>query len=118
MSATELTHLRCEYLVNPLGIDELAPRLSWQLATSRRGARQTHYRLRVASSPAKLAGGEADRWDSGRVASEHTTHIAYAGSPLRSRDACHWCVEVTDETGTTTVSAAAFWTMGLLEKSA
>ena len=57
---THASHLRCEYLVNPLGIDELAPRLSWQLATSRRGARQTHYRVRVASSPAKLARGEAD----------------------------------------------------------
>jgi alpha-L-rhamnosidase len=118
VSATALTHLRCEYLVNPLGLDELAPRLSWQLATARRGARQTHYRLRVASSPAKLARGEADRWDSGRVASDRTTHIAYAGSPLRSREVCHWCVEVTDETSATTVSAPAFWTMGLLEKSA
>ena len=114
MSATTLTHLRCEYLVNPLGIDELAPRLSWQLATARRGARQTHYRLRVASSPAKLSAGFADRWDSGRVASDRTTHIAYAGTPLGSRDECHWCVEVWDETGTAIISAPALWTMGLL----
>jgi alpha-L-rhamnosidase len=117
VSATNLTHLRCEYLVNPLGIDERALRLSWQLASDRRGARQVAYRIRVASTPAKLAAGDVDRWDSARVASDQTTHIAYAGAPLRSRDACHWQVEIIDETGATVRSAPAFWTMGLLAPS-
>lgn len=114
MSAVTITHLRCEYLVNPLGLDELAPRLGWQLASDRRGARQHAYRIRVASTPEALAAGLADRWDSGRVESDRTTHVVYAGTPLRSRDTCHWSVEVTDETGVTTRSAPAFWTMGLL----
>lgn len=116
MSAT-VTHLRCEYLVNPLGIDEPAPRLSWQLASDRRGARQLAYRIRVSSTPEKLAAGLADRWDSGRIESDATAHIAYAGAPLRSRDTCHWRVEVWDETGAALHSAPAFWTMGLLALS-
>ena len=33
--------LRCEYLVNPLGIDARAPRLSWKLAAVRPEARET-----------------------------------------------------------------------------
>jgi len=110
-----ITDLRCEYLVDPLGIDERAPRLSWRLETDRRGARQIAYRVRVASSAEKLARGESDRWDSGRVESTQTTHIEFAGTPLRSREACHWDVEAWDETGASARSAAARWTMGLLE---
>ena len=114
MSATRVASLRCEYLVDPLGLDELHPRLSWVLETDRRGARQVAYRLRVASTAAKLAAGDADRWDSGRVASAATAHISYAGRPLASRDACFWQVEIWDETGAITRSAVAHWTMGLL----
>jgi alpha-L-rhamnosidase len=110
-----VARLRCEYLANPLGIDERAPRLSWTLESSRRGARQTAYRLRVASSPEKLTAGGGDLWDSGRVESNQTTHVVYAGQPLRSREACHWQVEAWDEAGNATKSAPALWTMGLLE---
>ena len=43
-------YLRCEYLVDPLGIGESAPRLSWIVESGERGQRQTAYRLLVASS--------------------------------------------------------------------
>ncbi len=112
---TTITSLRTEYLVDPLGIDEREPRLSWRMETPRRGARQTAYRIRVAGSASGLAAGDADRWDSGRVESDQTTHVAYAGAPLGSRDACHWQVEVWDDTGASVVSEPARWTMGLLE---
>ncbi len=117
LEPVRITHLRCEYLINPPGIDEPAPRLSWAIESNRRGARQTAYRLRVASTPEKLAAGEGDRWNSGRVEGNQTTHIVYAGKPLRSRDVCHWNVEVWDEAGYVTKSQPALWTMGLLEKS-
>lgn len=55
MSDVCVSHLRCEYLVDPLGIDERAPRLSWQLVSEARGARQLAYRVRVASSASLLA---------------------------------------------------------------
>jgi alpha-L-rhamnosidase len=111
----QVAHLRCEYLVEPLGLDEPAPRLSWVLESGRRGARQAAYRVRVASSSERLAKDEGDLWDSGRVASDRTTHVVYAGRPLRSREVCHWDVEVWDEAGNTARSARAVWTMGLLE---
>ncbi|HEY4246703.1 MAG TPA: family 78 glycoside hydrolase catalytic domain [Lacunisphaera sp.] len=116
MSDLQISHLRCEYLVNPLGLDERVPRLSWQLEGARRGARQVAWRVRVASTSEILAAGGADLWDSSHVESAQTTHIAYAGRPLRSRESCHWQVEVRDETGAALRSAPAFWTMGLLEK--
>jgi alpha-L-rhamnosidase len=112
-----ITHLRCEYLVNPLGIDERRPRLSWLLESDRRGARQVAYQIRVAGSRDALERGTGDFWDSGRVLSDETTQIEYAGRALVSRDVCYWHVDVWDETGAITRSDTASWTMGLLTPS-
>ncbi|TWT30390.1 Bacterial alpha-L-rhamnosidase [Posidoniimonas corsicana] len=117
MTPDSLTYLRCEYLVDPLGIDEPRPRLSWVQQSSRRGAAQTAYRVVVASSADRLAAGEADLWDSGRVASDQSTHVEYDGAPLTSRAACHWQVTLWDERGEPLTSPPAMWTMGLMESS-
>ena len=41
--------LRCEYLRDPLGIDVIKPRLSWKMNKEVNGAKQTAYRITVAS---------------------------------------------------------------------
>ena len=117
MSDAAVTDLRCEYLVDPLGLDEREPRLGWILQSTRRGARQTAYRIRVSSTPEALAQGRAERWDSGRVESARSTHVTFGGAPLRSRETCHWNVEVWDETGASVHSPVAHWSMGLLVPS-
>jgi len=117
LSGTSVSHLRCEYLVNPEGLDERVPRLGWTIESARRGARQIAWRVRVARTPALLARDAADLWDSSRIDTEQTTHVAYAGVPLRSGDVCHWNVEIWDETGLAIRSAPARWSMGLLEPS-
>ena len=76
--------LRCEYLENPLGIDVEKPRLSWQLSPGPRGQRQTAYHILVASSPEKLRNDQGDLWDSGRVDSDQSVFVVYAGRPLTS----------------------------------
>ncbi len=113
-AASRPVHLRCEYFENPLGLDERQPRLSWWLdAEHRRGARQTAYQLLVSSEP----GGAPDLWDSGKVASDASRHIVYAGKPLRSRQRAWWRVKAWDERGHATESTErAFWEMGLLER--
>jgi len=113
--ATTVTALRCEYLPAPDNIDSPHPRLSWRLESDRRGAAQTAWQVRVASSAAKLARGEADLWDSGRVTGDQTNQIAYAGKPLASRAECFWQVQVWDErTQSSGWSAPSRWAMGLL----
>ena len=39
--------LRCEYRVDSLGIDETAPRLSWQVTSKKRNERQTAWQVMV-----------------------------------------------------------------------
>ena len=112
-------HLRCEYLENPLGIDITEPRLSWKLHTtdeSARGLRQSAYQVQVASSAELLTKEKPDLWNSGKVASDETVGIVYAGQELASGECCYWRVRVWDHGGMPSEwSVAAFWTIGLLD---
>lgn len=111
-----VTHLRCEYLENPTAVDTRRPRLFWHLDSDERGQRQTAWRVLVASSRALLDAERGDLWDSGRVDGDATSHIAYAGQTLESRQPCFWKVRVWDKDGKASRwSTAASWTMGLLE---
>jgi len=110
-------NLRCEYLTSPLGIDVLEPRLSWTVESSRRGQRQTAYRILVASDPKKLDDGIGDLWDSGKVDSNRTAQIVYSGRPLDSQSTCYWKVRLWDKDGEPSRwSKPTFWTMGLLNQ--
>ncbi len=66
-SSVSVKELRCEYRVNPLGIDVVKPRLNWILESSQGGQKQTAYRVLVAGSREKLNSDEGDLWDSGKV---------------------------------------------------
>ncbi|HXK92608.1 MAG TPA: discoidin domain-containing protein, partial [bacterium] len=109
-------HLLCEYLVNPLGLDEPAPRLFWRLPEEFQ--KQTAYQLLVASSPDLLRESRADVLDTGKVDSDQSIHVVYSGPPLRSNVRYYWTVRVWDEQGRPSPFApAAFWQMGLLNAS-
>jgi alpha-L-rhamnosidase len=94
-----VTDLTTEFAERPLGIDVPTPRLSWQIDSRRRGTTQQAYQLRVSSSAEKLAAGEADVWDSGRVTSGQSVLVPYDGPELVSRQRYHWSVQVWDDAG-------------------
>ena len=107
--------LRCEYLQDPLGVDATRPRLSWIVESDQRGGRQTAYQVLVASSSDVLAKDQGDLWDSGKIVSDETAQIVYAGQPLVSRRACFWKVRAWDGDGKPSAwSRPARWEMGLL----
>ena len=109
-----VTHLTTNGLVDPLGIGAEAPQFSWQLHDDRSGARQSAYEVVVASSAAKLAAGSADIWDSGKVASDRSIHVAYAGPAIKAQTRYYWRVKLWDKAGTMyPVSAAQWWETGL-----
>lgn len=113
-------YLRCEYQINPLGIQEKEPRLSWLLegkTDSQRGQRQTAYRIIAASLREKLENNKTDLWDTGKTKSDRNCQIPYKGNPLNSRMVCFWKVRIWDEKGNPSPwSQPAFFSMGLLEK--
>ena len=107
-------NLRCALRVNPLGIGDVNPRLSWQLQTGgQRGEVQSAYQVQVGTSP-----GVADLWDSGKVSSGATVDVLYGGQPLTSGEKCYWQVRVYDGSNNVSAwSAPAQWSMGLLSPS-
>ncbi len=110
-----VSHLRCEYRANPLGIDEALPRLSWSLASDERSQRQTAYQVLAASSREVLASDQGDLWDSDKITSAQTHLIVYQGKPLTSCQQVFWKVRIWDQDGDPSQwSPPATWTMGVL----
>lgn len=112
------TQLRCEYAVNPLGLDTEEPRFSWLLESSQRGQMQSAYQIIVASSEEKLNENKGDLWDSGKVTSEKSVNVVYKGSKLSSSQKCYWKVRCWDKDGKSSQwSETAIFEMGLLKDS-
>ena len=115
MPIISISHLACEYRTNPLGIDVLQPRLSWQLQSDQRGAHQTAYRILTALSEKNLDIGRELLWDSGKVETDQSIHVFYNGPTLGSGQRVHWKVLVWNEAGQEIESPSAWWEMGMLE---
>lgn len=96
-SAAQVTlqQLRTENLVNPIGLDITTPRFSWQLAGNQRGIMQTAFEIKV------TAGNNAV-WNSGKVSSDQSIQVPYAGKPLQSATRYQWQVRVWDNNGRNT----------------
>jgi len=110
--------LRCEYLTNPLNVDVANPRLSWVVESQERGVLQTAYEILAASSQKLLDQNHGDLWESGKVSSDQSNQVRYAGAPLGSRATCFWKLRVWDNHGHQSgFSKPAAWRMGLLTAS-
>ncbi len=110
--------LTVDYLENPLGLDNLTPRFSWQHASGKPGFQQTAYQILVASSMQKLSKDDADYWDSGKIGSDLSVHIPYKGKSLSSSGKYYWKVRLWDQNGHPGIySEINWWEMGLLNKS-
>ena len=79
--------LRCEYLTDPIGIDIVRPRLSWNCEG---GNKQSAYQI-----IAKMEGETV--WDSGKVNSDQMHLVIWGGETLGSRDRIEWTVKLWDE---------------------
>lgn len=104
--------LQINGLASPLGIDDSALRLSWQLSSVGRGLTQTAFRIQVASAADKLQYGDADVWDSGVVPGS-TQHIDYAGPELAGCTRYSWQVSIKDAEGQWSESAPVYFDTGL-----
>ena len=99
--------LRTEYLFEPIGIDILCPRLSWNCEG---GIKQTAYQI-----IAKVNGKTV--WNSGKVESSAMTYIPYGGPELHSRQRVYWSVKLWDEKGEGGEISHSFFEIGLLNAS-
>ncbi len=105
----------CENRINPLGIDDLTPRLSWKFESTQRGKMQSAYQIIVADSEERLSGNFGNLWNSEKTISNQSIQIKYGGKPLSGEMRCFWKVRVWDENGyISDWSEPSSWEMGLL----
>jgi alpha-L-rhamnosidase len=115
LTAATATNLRCEYLVNPLGMDVADPRFTWQLDDDRHGAAQTAYRIVAGTDSAAVARGDGDMWDTQKVASNRI-RATYAGKPLMPFTRYFWSVRLWDADGQELAPRTASFETGLMEE--
>ncbi len=99
---------------NPLAIDRDATRFTWMSVQATRGETQTAYQILVSSDPERLTAETGDLWDSGKVGSDQSASVDYAGKPLPSATRFWWVVRVWDQTGkASSYSSPAYFDTGL-----
>ena len=113
-ATNSVSHMTTDGLSNPLGIGIDAPAFSWQLTDGRSGARQTAYRIFVATDAEKLSSNKADVWDSTKIVSDQSVNVVYAGPQLKPQQRYWWKVQVWDADGKAyPLSGAQWWETGL-----
>ncbi|WP_316739368.1 alpha-L-rhamnosidase [Pedobacter aquatilis] len=96
VNATEIVKLKCEHLVNPIGIDNANPRLSWMMDDSIKGAVQKAYRIIVGTDSLQLKTKMNVQWDTDKITSGNSL-ITYKGRALLPFTKYFWRVEVLDK---------------------
>ena len=117
-TAFYLSELKCENLINPLGIDNVTPHFSWKLKGNGWKGGQTYYEIQVASDSILLTQDRADLWNTGKLKSNVSVMVPYQGKALTSRSLCYWRVRVWDaKKQVSSWSPVARFGVGILNKS-
>jgi alpha-L-rhamnosidase len=115
--ALTVTRLRWDGRDQPLGFIRPEPRMSWVLASSERGEKQTAYQVLVASDPDRLLPGRADIWDSKKVVSSESINVGYGGPTPLGRQRAFWTVRVWDSRDRPSAFARpSWWEMALYDE--
>lgn len=113
----EFTNVMVENQNNPEGVAAAAPRFSWQFTSNKNDVMQTAYQIEVADSEKSLKAGDGLIWNTGRIDSDKSLLIEYAGKPLESGKKYYWRVTVWTNTGDEAQSSVQYWSMALLNSS-
>ncbi|MBV5315540.1 MAG: family 78 glycoside hydrolase catalytic domain [Prolixibacteraceae bacterium] len=111
----QLVNLLTENRIEPEGIDNANPRLTWQLKSSERNVLQTAYEIRVSDDLRALKTGRNLSWQTNKIQSEQSVHISYSGKPLNAGTKYYWQVRVWDNHGNLSKwSEPTYWIVGMI----
>ena len=89
---TKIEQLLCENTSNPLGMGVEKPRFTWVITSSQGSTMQKAYELVVKE-------GKKTVWATGKVDSDQSVLVEYAGTQLHSNTKYNWQVRVWDNHG-------------------
>lgn len=117
-SAVQFVDVQTEMRENPEGIGVSKPRFSWKIASDKPDVMQVAYQIEVAASEEDLAAGLNLLWSTGRIESDQSLFVEYAGKPLESGKKYYWRVTAWTNTGDqSSESNMQHWSMALLSDS-
>ncbi len=90
---------KINFVEEAFGIDVENPFFSWTLDASENEVMQIAYRIIVSNDEATAIGEIGDIWDTGKIVSDATSFIQYAGKPLESFKKYYWRVKCWDNHG-------------------
>jgi len=108
--ATEVNNLRTEYLQNPIGIDKITPRFSWEMVATTRNVKQNAYQIVVSTDKAGLN----EVWNSGKITSDNSVNNKYQGPALQPSIRYYWHVDVWSNDKKIASTETAFFETSLL----
>ena len=109
--------LQVDNLKTPLGIDDPAPKFSWQLHDRARRRETNGVPDSRCTDMEQLLAGNADVWDSGRVASSQSIGVPYAGPALQPSTRYYWRVRLWNAVGKPyPASEPTWWETGLMHE--
>ena len=107
------SNLRCEHMVNPIGIDAHQPRFTWIMTDTSQGAFQTAYQVLVGSDSNSIAMGVSLIWNTGKINSSKSL-VIFKGK-LQPFTKYFWRVETWDHRGKKTTSSMATFETGMMD---
>jgi alpha-L-rhamnosidase len=109
--------LQTEMRRNPEGLGAVKPRFSWKFTGNKPDVMQKAYQIDVAASEKALKAGSGLLWSSGRVESDESLLVEYAGNPLESGKKYYWRVTVWTNREESAQSNVQSWSTALFNDS-
>ena len=117
LAQVTVDNLKCEYLKNPIGIDEGQPRFTWQLTSKEPGISQKGYQIVIGTTESDLYSNNDNVWKSD-IINGSTMPIVYQGPKLLPLTRYYWSVRILDNNDKwTSWSPTAFFETGMMDMS-
>ncbi len=110
-------NLKCEHLVNPLGIDAPQPRFTWQITEVGAREKQARYQVIVGTDSLAVNRGQGKSWTSPKTNSVQQLAI-YKGQPLNAFTKYFWkVITFSGPANSSRSSAIASFETGMMQVS-
>jgi len=111
-----ISRMQCEYLDNPLGIDNAQPRLSWELNDKRTGAKQLAYQVFVDADSGNVSHSKGIFWQTSKI-NKGSQLVSYNGKKLNPFSKYYWTIKAWDKDGKAFLSPVASFETGMMQMS-
>jgi hypothetical protein len=112
-----LKNVKCDYRINPIGVDQIQPHFAWQLQSNGYNIVQIAYQIIVSDDSVLLQKNIGNIWDSKKQLSNASIQVTYQGKKLEAAKKYYWKVKVWDNQQHFATSAIQYWQMGLFSQS-